>query len=81
MSSGYMDNVIPKSIEEISDENLIHYFKPELILIGEGQKATDLLNYSVIQKFVRIGFLFLEKKPWGYVLTDKAGKILQEIHE
>jgi len=81
MSSHAVAVAQAKNLEEISDENLIYYFKPELILIGEDQRATDLLPGSVIQKFVCTGVLESLKRPGGHTLTDKAMNILQEIHE
>jgi len=70
-----------KELENISDKNLIYYFTPELVWIGEGQRAKTLLPDSVIQNFVRIGILRIMKGPSNHVLTDKALNIIQKLRK
>jgi len=70
-----------KDLEAISDENIIHYFMPELKGIGEGQRATKILPDSVIKNFVRIGILSNVKGPGTHFLTEKAVNIIQESSE
>jgi len=64
-----------KSLEDVSDDNLVHYFKTELIGIGKGGRANDLLPDSVVQRFLVMGLL---KRKISNELTDKAWDIIQE---
>ena len=74
-----MDNrTQAKSLEEISNNNLINHFKTELEMIGKGEKARDVLPAGVLFRFRKMG-LFRRKQRSE--LSDKAVKILQEIHE
>ena len=68
-----------KSLNKISDENLIRYFKTELILIGEGQNANTILSSKVIQKLIRMGVVEYLIRSRSYILTDKTLDFLQEI--
>jgi len=80
--SSHRDAVaMAKDLEAISDENIIHYFMPELKGIGEGQRATKILPDSVIKNFVRIGILSNVKGPGTHFLTEKAVNIIQESSE
>lgn len=46
-----------KTLEEISDENMIDFYKVELERIGKGEKAGDLLPGSMVKKFREMGVL------------------------
>jgi len=77
--SSYSDALAQSEVlEDVSDENLIHYFMPELVLIESGKRATDLLPVSVISSFIRIGVFINNKGPKNYTLSDKALNIIQE---
>ena len=52
-----------KTLEEISDNNMVNYFKAELEEIGRGVKATTVLNDAMLKTFVRIGILGYERGP------------------
>ena len=67
-----------KTMEEISDENMIHFYKTELEMIRGGEKAGDLLPDGMVKKFREMG---LFKRKVGYVLNDKRLSVLQEFPE
>ena len=74
----FLMNREDKTLEEISDANLINHFKTELEMIGKGEKAGDVLPDGVMSKFRKMG---LFKRKQSSELSAKALKILQEIHE
>ena len=76
MNSRIEEPTQAKTLDEISNDNMIHYFKPELIKIEKGALVTDMLPVGVAKRFLEMGFF---KRGIGYVLSDKAKDILQEI--
>lgn len=74
--SSHADAILQsKTLGEVSDANLIHYFKTELKLIGEGQRAT-ILPDSVIQNFLRLGILEYISGPRGHTLSAKGREVI-----
>jgi len=65
MSSHAVAIAQAKTLEEISDNNMVNYFKAELEEIGRGVKATTVLNDAMLKTFVRIGILGYERGPRG----------------
>ena len=68
-------------LERISDDNLVTFFSQALQRIDNGEKATDVLNSSIIKNLIRIGMLehkiLKGKEKRGLVLTDKARGLLE----
>lgn len=79
MSSHKDALILSKSLGKISDDNLIHYFAQELSLIGEGQRAKNLLPDSVIHNFVRLGLLEQIYISGVHTLTDRARDVIQKV--
>ena len=81
MSSHKIALAQAEELGEISDKNMIHYFRNELVSIGKGQKATKLLTGPVIRKLVSIGILRYNKGPRIHTLTEKGINILHKSSE
>jgi len=68
-------------LERTSDDNLVDFFAKDLQRINKGEKATSLLNDSVIKNLVRFGILkHAILKGRGVrvlILTDKAHDLLE----
>lgn len=72
-----MSNQLAKSLEEISNENLINFYKNELESIERGIKASEILPKGVLKRFHKIG-VFNIVKPRLFKLSEKAVNILKE---
>ena len=44
-------------LSQISDDNLLFFYRSELLQIEEGGRAVDLLPKNVVKKFIRMGVL------------------------
>ncbi len=64
-----------ENLEKISDDNLVNFYRPELILIGKGGKATAILPEAVVKKFFVMG---LFDKKVAYSLSHKGWEIIQK---
>jgi len=71
-----------EQLSKISDENLVSFFAPELQMINDGAKATDLLNENVIKNLTRFGVLIAKGwrgKGLGNLAVTNKGLVLLEI--
>ncbi|MBA7625576.1 hypothetical protein ES703_33007 [subsurface metagenome] len=56
-------------LEVISDQNLLYFYKSELVQIEKGGRALNLLPKNVVRKFIRMGVLNrFARKSHKYVL-------------
>jgi len=69
-----------EDLEEASDDNLLHFFRPELIRVWKGAQATSILSESVVKRFHYLGLLS-RKTTKAYELSDKARSILQNTKD
>ncbi len=44
-------------LEVISDQNLLYFYRSEIVQIEEGGRALNLLPKNVVKKFIRMGVL------------------------
>ena len=76
MSSRIEEPTQAKTLDEISNDNMVYYFKIELERIERGEKARDLLPIGVLFRFRKMG-LFHSRQ--SNLLSDKALNMLQEL--
>lgn len=77
--SSHADAVaMAKDLDEISVINMVLYYRRELALIEEGKHYTKLLPDSIVNNFIRAGFLVKLRWPNRLNLTEKARSILQD---
>jgi predicted Ser/Thr protein kinase len=70
--------------EEVSFENLVLFYRDELIKVRKGVKAMEVLSKYDIKKLRRKKILYLTGDSQGgrrVVLTEKARKILEKTYE
>ncbi len=68
-----------KSFEEISDENLIRYYTPELLEVANGRLAGELFSDGVLKRFAELGLF--EKRKARNELTEKALALIKRFSE
>jgi len=61
-------------LEERSFENLVNFYREELIKLSEGCAITELFTKNARRKLMRYGVT--EKRIGGYVLSEKTRIIL-----
>jgi hypothetical protein len=59
------------NLEQLSDENLVNFYKEELQMIGLGEKASTFFTSSVRKKLIKKGIL--ETIP-SYPSLSKLGR-------
>jgi len=72
------------SYEEMSFENLVLFYRDELIELKKGTKAVNVLSKYDVKKLRRKKILYLTGDSKGgrrIVLTEKAKKILEKTYE
>ena len=66
-------------LEEISDENLVLFYREELEVIDRGARTTPLIPRPVMRRLIRLGVLEHRKgldRASGLVLSPKGREML-----
>ncbi len=80
--SSHADALARDDLDELSDLNMLNFYRDELREIDLGAKASDYLNTNTRKRFVEIGFLepatlrIRDRGVRRWKLTVKARRLL-----
>ena len=66
------------NLESLSNDNMVIFYKKELIMINEGSKATDIFSFPMRRKLIKIGILELKLREdyKKYLVLTKYARAL-----
>lgn len=71
------------ALETLSDENMVWFYREELMKVERGTSITLLVPKPIRLRMIRLGILEYRKgldKTFGFILSPKCRKILDDYN-
>ena len=67
------------NLEQLSDENLVNFYKKELQMIGLGEPASDFFTSSMRKKLIKKGILKRSARAkWITTISDMTRTLISQ---